>query len=150
MKFNNPEHIHEVPTNIGTVTFIQTIRKNRPQGLKKPYEYILPVKQAKALYDELNDYLKLKINYQCAGISRKNITKGIRFNLFLLGYTEGLCGRGSKVNVTEIDWLETCKHIQMILIKYLGKDATIYADRYCTTDKFQCRFETYIAYKELL
>jgi hypothetical protein len=47
------EHLVDVPTNVGTITYIETRRKNRPAGLRKPYEYVLPMKEAKALCAEL-------------------------------------------------------------------------------------------------
>ena len=148
--FDNTDHLHDIPTNIGIVTFIQTTRQNRPKGLKKPYEYILPLKKANALYEGLRNYIKPKAAaYQCALVSKKGLSKGIKLGVFLLGYKPGLCGPGDD-GVLPNEWVETCNHVQDLLTKYLGEDAKIYADEYTEDEKFQVLFETYIAYKELL
>lgn len=137
---SNKEHLHNIETNVGTVTIIQTVRKNRPTDLRKPYEYKVPATKCQKLLKELNDFLKpLSNNYQYASAWYSPCKYGIRFNLFLMGYS-----------VTSSNWKKTCDHIQKVLFKYLGKDARMYRERYSTTDKFIARFETYIAYSELL
>lgn len=145
------EHLINIPTNVGTITIINTSRKNRPKGLKKPYEYVISIKDGKNLYDELNELLKpyQKI-CQCASVYKKSLSIGIKLNVFVLAYAIGLCGKNDECGLNKKQWNELYKNIQNIIFKYLGKDARIYADRYTKKDKFQARIETYIAYSELL
>jgi hypothetical protein len=145
------EHLVDVPSNVGTITIIDTSRKNRPEGLRKPYEYILSTQDGKTLYDELNVLLNTQKNIcQFAAVTKKSLSLGMRLDVFVLAYTPGLCGEHDECGLTRIQWKELCKGIQEILFKYLGKDARIYADRYTKKDKFQARIEIYIAYSELL
>ena len=69
--------------------------------------------------------------------------KGIRLNLFLLGYKFGYCGDPDE-GISRKDWQQITKKVQEIYFKYLGKDARIYAEKYTVEDKFQARHETYI------
>lgn len=150
---SNKEHLHNIETNVGTVTIIQTVRKNRPTDLRKPYEYKVPATKCQKLLKELSDFLKPLENrfFQYAGAWYSPCKYGIRFNLFLMGYSKGLCGPNDKrAGVTPTNWKKTCNFVQNKLFKYLGKDARMYHEPYSTTDKFQARFETYIAYSELL
>lgn len=145
------EHLVDVPSNVGIITVIDTSRKNRPKGLRKPYEYILSTQDGKKLYDELNVLLDTQKSLcQFASVSKKSLSLGVRLDVFVLAYTPGLCGKHDECGLTRIQWKELCKGIQEILFKYLGKDARIYADRYTKKDKFQARIEIYIAYSELL
>lgn len=146
------EHLVDVPTNVGIVTFIDTSRKNRPKGLRKPYEYVVSIEDGKKLYDELKALLKPQEQAcQCAGVNRKALSRGVRLEVFVLGYTPGLCGpNDDRTGLQKAQWQTLCKDVQNILFKYLGKDARIYADRYSKKDKFQARIEAYIAYSELL
>lgn len=144
------EHLVDVQTSIGVVTYIQTERKNRPKGLRKPYEYILPIKDANSLYQELKTLLKpYEKTCQCAGASKKNVSYGMKLNLFVLGYVPGFCG-DDECGLNRKEWQSLCKEIQEIFYKFLGKDARIYAEKFTKTEKFQARFETYIAYTETL
>ena len=145
------EHLVDVQTNIGTVTLIQTVRKNRPKGLKRPYEYILPLRKCTELYYELSMLLRPYNKIcQCAFVSKKSISRGIRLNLFVLGYVAGLCGpKDSRTGINKKEWESLCKKVQDIFFKYLGKDARIYMEDFVEKDKFQMRFETYIAYTEM-
>lgn len=148
--FDNAAHLHEVDTNVGKCTFIATVRANRPKGLRKPYEYVLPLEKAKSLYNDLKALLKGKEPaYQHAGVWKKGLTRGMKLNVFCLAYKPGFCGPGEG-GTDRKDWEETCRAIQDVLFNYLGEDAAIYADRYCEDDKFQVTYKTYIAYEELL
>lgn len=148
------EHLHEIPTHIGPITVIGTCRKTRPAGLRKPYEYVLPLKEAEALVKELKAALKgaEAKGFQCASVDRKAVSKGVRVDFFILGYAPGLCGDGEPGEPNGVSaklYGETVKAVQGALFKYLGKDARVYADPYSLKTKFQCRFETYIKYEEL-
>lgn len=153
---NNQQHLHNVPTNVGEVTLIHVARQNRPAGLKKPYEYVLSIEQVNALFDELKALIKPgnSKGLQCAGLWKKATTKGIRLNVFCLGFRVGLCGDhpDNARGVTAEYWTEICEGIQNILQKFLGEDAKIYAEPYVENEpamghhKFQARFETYIMY----
>lgn len=148
--FDNAAHLHEVDTNVGKCTLIATVRTNRPKGLRKPYEYVLFVEKAKSLYNDLNALFKEKEPaYQIATVWKTGLTRGMKLKVFCLAYRPGFCGPGEG-GVNREDWEATCRAIQDVLIKYLGEDAAIYADRYSDDEKFQARFETYIAYEELL
>lgn len=141
--------IEEHLVTCGSITFISTKRKNRPNGLKKPYEYVLSREKTKEFYEKLQRYIG-NLNtetekFQCSGITKKSLTLGIRLDLFLLGYKHGLCR--TPEGVSEEHWKTACKDIQAIYFEYLGEDARIYDEPYTVNDKFQARHETYIAYE---
>lgn len=136
------------------IQYIEISRQNRPKNLPKPYEYVLSIAKTNALVEKLKKFLdpkevpndfaknpKPKPNgiYQFAGVRKKNISKGIKINVFVLGNSD---------EATKEQWDETCKFVQDQFYKYLGKDAEIYAEKFSETRKFQARFETYIMYKE--
>lgn len=146
---SNKEHLHKVESNIGTLTVIQTIRKNKPKNLKRPYEYVLPIKKARELNTLIKATIK-KYGIQITFLDTKSVTYGQRFSIFLLG------------NCTEIskkDWIKVNNDLEKVLQKFLGKDARLYTEDYNTNFnkighinapyKFQARFQTYIAFKEL-
>lgn len=144
------QHLVEVETNVGTLVFIETKRKNNPDKLKQPYEYILPVEKVKKFQMELNDLLRpYKTICQHAGVSSKTISFGIKLNVFVLAYTPGLCGSSRDVGVRRSAWRQLCRDLQALVSSYLGKDAKIYADSYSMDEKFQARFQCVIAYSEM-
>lgn len=140
------EHLVNISTTTRTITVIETRRKNRPEGLRKPYEYVLSMKEVEALCDELRAGLKdaESKGFQCSLVSRKGLTKGIWLSFFLLGYRPGFGTAG----VSPTLWGETVRVVQRLLTKYLGKDARVYAEPYSNDKKFQARFETYIMFGE--
>jgi hypothetical protein len=142
------EHLVDVQTNIGTITYVETTRKNRPDGLRKPYEYVLPMKRAKELSEELRAGLKdsHEKGFQCSLVERKGLASGIRLHVFVLGYKPGLCGAND--GVSPALWGETVRGVQRLLTGYLGKDARAYVEPYSNDKKFQLRFETYVMYEE--
>lgn len=142
------EHLCVVPTNVGTITVIGTTRKNRPAGLRKPYEYVLPIRGANTLVKELRDALKdaERNGFQCSMAKTKAVSRGIKLELFLLGYRPGLCG--TPEGVSKALYGETVRAVQRALTSHLGLDARVYADPYSQDDKFQMRFETYVMYDE--
>jgi hypothetical protein len=144
------QFLHNIDTNIGTIQFIMPTRINRPVELRKPYEYIVPIKRFAKHFDKINKTLKqIKEDetFQCAGIWKKSISKGVKLNIFMLGYTIGLCGDNS--GVTKKQWDETTNEIQKQLTSLLGEDAKMYIEPYCDNKKFQARFQAYIMYKEM-
>ena len=143
MARDNSEFIVKVETNIGTVGFIQTSRKNRPK-IRKPYEYELTPAKTNKLNDVLKKYLKCYDNgmLQCVLVEKKGLMHGIRLHIFLLGYKPGLCG--TPEGITKEGWEKVTKDVQDILNKYLGPEAKAYIEEFSEKDKFQFRFETYI------
>jgi len=143
------EHLHEIPTSIGPITVIGTERKNRPAGLRKPYEYVVPLTAAEALVKELRSGLKDAEGkgFQCSLVSRKGLTRGIKLEIFLLGYRPNLCG--DPTGVSPALYGETVRLVQRTLNKCLGMDARMYAEPYSNDRKFQARFETYIMFEEM-
>lgn len=138
-----------VQSNIGDIEIIDTRRKCVPAGLRKPYEYSMTTADCVNLYEELRELLKpWQASCQFASVQRKLLTRGIRLNVFVLAYTPGRCGDTAAVTgVRRLQWRGMCKQLENVLINFLGADAQMYADPYSTSDKFQARFETYIAYQ---
>ena len=143
------EHLHEIPTHIGTITVIGTVRKNRPAGLRKPYEYSLSIKDSEALVKEMRAGIKGVRGFQCAGVGKKGLARGIKLDFFLLGYRPGLCGDDEEGVSREV-YGKTVGALQQALTKYLGKDARVYAEPYSLKKKFEARFETYIQFSEMV
>ena len=136
------------PSNVGPITVIETRRKNRPAGLRKPYEYVLPMKEVNELVSELRAALKglKEKGFQCAGVTRKGLAKGVKIDFFILGYKPGLCG--SPEGVTLPQWEYVTNLVQDILTAYLGADAKAYIEPYSMIEKFQSRWEAYVMYEE--
>lgn len=147
----NAEFLHTVPTNVGPVTFIVTERKERPTGLRKPYEYIVPKADFDRKFLALARYLRKNRGnhkFQFADISKKSLSKGVRINIFLLAYVVGYTGNQS--GCTQQEWEALTSKTQELFFDLLGPDGKMYIDPYTTTAKFQARIETYIAFPSLL
>lgn len=138
-----------VQSNVGNIELIDTRRKRVPAGLRKPYEYSLTTADCVNLYDSLQELLRpWQAACQFASVQRKPLTHGIRLNVFVLAYTPGLCGDAdAATGVRRLQWRGMCKQLENVLINFLGEGAQMYAESYSTSDKFQARFETYIAYQ---
>lgn len=162
------EHLVDVPFFGGSMTVIDTHRKNRPANLKKPYEYILPQKDVDMLVDELQAILKPHMGWtkrysktktcQYASINKVALAHGVRLDLFILAHARGLTGpvpstsdkeqwEGYTHGVKKTEWDKLRKDIQAVFFKYLGKDARIYAEPFSKDKKFQAVLRLYIAYK---
>ncbi len=143
------DNIRTVQSNVGNIEIIDTRRKNVPEGLRKPYEYRLTTADCINLYEQLCRVLQpWQSACQIAAVSRKPLKRGMRLELFVLAYTPGSCGDSDAVTgVRRLQWRAICKQLENCLINFLGEDAQMYADTYSTSDKFQARFETYIAYQ---
>lgn len=150
MAKDNAKFIVTVESNIGPISYINTSRKTRPAGLRKPYEYVVPKKNADTKYAALRDFLKSQSRekFQCSYASKKGVSKGFKLNVFLLGYKVGLCGDRS--GCTPEEWDALTKQTQNMIFDMLGNDAEMYIDAYSADDKFQARIETYVAYQEML
>lgn len=158
----NQQFIREVPSNVGTLGIIVTERKKCPAGLKKPYEYVAKKAAIDKLFKNINGEIEKQENehpssdsrynssakFQVLMIRKKPVTMGIRFTLFLLGYTVG--ATGDTTGCSKKDWYALTKMVQKELKSALGKDAKMYVEPFSKANKFQARFETYIAYKELM
>lgn len=133
----------------GDVTVIETKRKNRPAGLRKPYEYVLSLKDADLFITELRFATKALENqgFQFGGVTRKGLTRGYKVDFFLLGYEPD---SGDTDGVSRKQWEEVTTLVQSILTKYLGPDAEAYIEPYSSSEKFQARWEAYVMYKEFL
>ena len=134
----------------GMITFLCPPERPTPPGLRKPYQYILPIAETKKLLEELKTAIKPfdKPKLQMGGAYKKGLSRGIRLNIFLLGYYPGACGNLNE-GITKEDWETVTKNVYDILVKYLP-DACPYIEDWRTERKFQFRFETYIAFQELL
>jgi hypothetical protein len=145
-----PEFKRDIPSNVGIITVLVTERQNRPAGLRKPYEYILPCAIAERKYKAIRDFLKEhgEEKFQCSYASKKGLSRGMKFNLFLLGYSPALCGPDKRC--TREEWEQAVVKTQEMVHDMLGPDARMYIDSFDPNKKFQARFETYIAYEEMI
>jgi hypothetical protein len=143
------------PSAIGPITVIETRRKNRPVGLRKPYEYVLPLIEVNEIVSELRTALRgptaptMRAScgvFQCAEVSCKRLARGVKIDFFILGYRPGFCG--ATTGVTLPQWESVTKLVQDILTSYLGDDALAYIEPYSEDRKFQSRWEAYIMYEE--
>lgn len=71
-----------------SITFLEApANPKRPSHLKNRYQWEISKKQAETLLDELKLVLKpFKNRLQCDLVDKRTISKGIRLNVFLLGY----------------------------------------------------------------
>jgi hypothetical protein len=150
MQQTGPEFIRTLDTNVGKMDVIVTERQNRPAGLRKPYEYILPRKEAEAKYKAIFTYLRSQSQrkFQFASASKRGLSRGMKMNIFLLGYEPGATGDGT--GCTAEEWNELTGKTQAMVHDMLGPDARMYIDPHRSKDKFQARIETYIAFREML
>ena len=146
------EHLHDIPTSVGIMTVIATSRRSgRPLGLKKPYEYVLPFAQTRAIVKDLATGLEARGGedlFQCVLVEWKPLKNGIRLHLWVLGFRPGLCGPSEHAGVSRENWDNTCKFLQDTLFRYLGEDARMYSEPYSEDRKFQLRFDTYVMYSD--
>lgn len=120
--------------------------KIRRIKLKKPYEYAIDMAKFNDGYQTIAEYFKtLEPEFQCALVRKKPITYGVRFDVFLLGYSVGLTG--DDTGTTQAKWESVVKKVQIMLNKLLGSDVKMYIEPFNTKRKFQVRFETYIQWK---
>ena len=147
VKYFNPNCQANVNSNIGVLTVVDTSRKNRPKDLPKPYDYILSIKEVEHLYKELKTKEKeLKTKNVCmALVTKKPLSKGMKVGFWCSAYGDHVSEKG----ISPKNWEETCEWLQKTLLSYLGPDAQAYFQN-VSNRRFQMRFETYIAYREIV
>lgn len=147
----NQEFRQTFQSNVGEVTILMQPRHTTP-GLRKPYEYELPVADARALVKELKDYLKANGNegkaLQCDLVDTKSVKYGMRLNVFLLGFRPGLTGEPEK-GIYQHEWDRIWNGLIAIIKAQLGENVSVYVEPWSDKEKFQLRFETYIKFTEL-
>jgi hypothetical protein len=142
--------VNEYPASNGLlIGIIETTRKKKPVGLRSPYEYVLPAKDAIEGCDKLVEMLS-RIERENPGLrycgarksscSRRSF-KGLRLSIFILG--QGLKAN-SNLGVSRAFWRGLVKDVQKELQSFLGPDAEVYAEPYVKNDGFQIRFDTAI------
>ena len=135
------EFVKEIPTNIGVVEIIEISRKNRPLGLRKPYEYLLPRAKFENKYKKLQNYCKTNANgFQHLDIWQKGLTKGTRITFFALSHAD---------DVSKKQWNGVCAEVQKLLQNMLGPDAKMYVEPWNKENKFQAQYEAYLMFEEM-
>lgn len=111
-----------------TLGIIDIHRKNRPQGLKKPYEYIV---DHDVNFEERLSKIFKQHNCKYKTLKIRPIKFGYKIELWMLSYED---------ETTKAEWEKLIVDIQELLTEYLGPDAVLYSEPYAR--KFQLRFET--------
>lgn len=121
----------------------------RPRVFRKPYQFVLKIKEFNSLIKEFKELFKnYKNKWQCGGVSTKPVKYGQRFEIFVLAYAPGLCGNNDR-GITHDEWSELINKMGKILDKYF-KNIPFYAENWEEKEKFQIRVETYIAFEEMM
>ncbi len=84
--------------------------------------------------------------FQHLSVDRKPVSKGIRLDVWALGFKTGYLGDGR--GVTEAEWNDIHGKFDEILARDLGQKVNMYFEKYNPKRKFQFSFTTYIMYKE--
>lgn len=117
--------------------------------LPHPYKHALPLAKGQELIAELKKAAAPFVRkLQCDGVRTKPVTRGVRLDIFLLGYRPGLCGEGSEVGMEKKEWDDLIESFRVLIKEALGVD--IDADPWRKNQKFRLMFHTYIAYEEML
>jgi hypothetical protein len=116
------------------------------------YQYEVSIKDGRELCKLLKNKFKQYEEenlLQCSLLNTKPTVKGIRFEVFLLGYSPNYTSNGT--GITNEKWTEITKEISNILKSYLGNiDNNIYIDAWSADKKFGLNFETYIQFSEMI
>jgi len=136
-----------------TISYIEIHRKNIPEGLRKPYEYVLPVKNVKQFINKINGIIKVfngKNKNRPCYVHRKGLSSGLHLRVQL--YPK-LVRYGIFSNTSE-EWEQLIEDVQKTLFKYFGEDAKMFFRRMNDpTIKNQNRisawWEAYVMFKEL-
>jgi hypothetical protein len=150
----NTETTTDIETNVGTITIINTTRRNKPKGLKRPFDYVMKISEVKALADELNVYVSQfadlptplesqKVDYPLRPdqdqvfrseypLSKPRIYFDVS-NKLHSGATLHVSIETSSFTVTQRQWNSICTGLQAILTKHLGEDAKLFSYEY-----FEC------------
>jgi hypothetical protein len=147
----NTETTTDILTNVGTITVIDTSRKNKPKGIKRPFEYVMKISEVKALADETKTFMSQfaelpepsesqKVDYPLRPdqdkvfrsrypLSKPRIWLHVRDKLHS-GSTLHVSIETSSFVVTQRQWQAICTGLQAILTKHLGEDAKLFSDGY--------------------
>lgn len=118
----------------------------RQTKLPKPYQYELSVGKGRSLIEEIKKICApFRNKLQCVLIEKKLLSRGVRIDVFLLGFCPGFCG--DDMGVTKEEW----DNITSLISKELEilPDVPLYVEDWSNERKFQLRLETYILFSEL-
>lgn len=147
----NTETTTDIQTNVGTITVINTSRRNKPKGIKRPFDYVMKINEVKALADELKIFISQfadlslplesqKVDYpirpdqdqvfRCEySLNKPRIWLHVSDKLHS-GATFHVSIKTSSFEVTQKQWNAIYTGLQEILIKHLGEDAKLYFNDY--------------------
>jgi hypothetical protein len=147
----NTETTTDIQTNVGTITVINTSRRNKPKGIKRPFDYVMKISEVKALADETKAFISQfaelpvpqesqKVNYPLRPdqdqvfrseypLSKPRIWLNVSDKLHS-GSTFHVSIETSSFVVTQRQWNAICTGLQAILTKHLGEDAKLFSDEY--------------------
>jgi hypothetical protein len=115
--------------------------------LRKPYEYLLSMAEIGTLNAALRDIAsEFKGQLQCSLVSFKSLAFGKRVEVFFLGYRPGYCGDES--GITKLSWQKLTNDFVAALSAL--PDAKPHIREWSDQSKFDIRFSTHIAAKELI
>ena len=113
------------------------------------YQYELPAETAGQMVVELKRKMKeLDGVLQCSIVSVRTLARGIRLNVFLLGYDNVDAAGMSLPGIGEGEWEDAVGEVLGIIRSRLP-DIIPYIEDWSTESKFQARWAGYIKYKEL-
>lgn len=125
---------------------------NRPKGLKNPYQWVLPIADFDKLWAAIRRAVKpYKKQLQCRYLHAKPAARGARLEVFLSAAAKPfeLDKHGASKAMSQTDWNTLIERLDNVLAKYLP-DSAMFADDWTREQQFQLRFQTHVAYKELL
>lgn len=147
----NTETTRDIQTNVGTITVINTSRRNKPKGLKRPFEYVMKISEVKAFTDEIKAFISQfaelplplesqKVDYPVRPdqsqvfrtkyqLSKPCIWFHVSDKLHS-GATLHVSIETNSFEVTQRQWQTIHTGLQAILIKHLGEDAKLFSNEY--------------------
>lgn len=145
-----------VKSQLGSDIFICLEQpKQGDPTLKRPYQFVLPIKKCAALFESLRGYFeelyqKKPRILQCPNVARKSVKCGMRMNVFMLGYAPGFIGDESGCSFEQ--WRAINEIVWSMIQEVVGEDYQIlpYVEDWTKERKFQARWETYFKYTEML
>ena len=147
----NTNTTYDIPTNVGIITVINTSRRNKPKGLKYPWDYILKINQVKAFVDEMDTFLRpyatineptedQKVTYpEKPGNDQVYRSPWALTKPRVYAYATKKLHQGAAVffslesssfYLTSAQWETICMGMQEIITKYLGSDAYCFSHDY--------------------
>lgn len=165
MPMQNPE----TTENYGKVKVISTVRrKNRPQGLRKPWDYVLSIAEIREfaqafrpLFEEISKDQISPEAFEGPDLYRTSYVppKGEFYPYTKPQGVEIYAAiKGTSTFTSEKRWDDICTRFQEILHVHLGSDANAYLGSYTPGDygdqnrcyELYARFDTHIFYEEYL